>query len=56
MALKKEIFTQLGNDYVSSKLGFAVGYMKSGTKLWIRTGSNIASHDLWNFVHRGENT
>ena len=53
MALKKEIFTQLGNEYVSSKLDFAVGYMKSGTKLWIRTGSDV--HDLWNFVHRGEN-
>ena len=41
MALKKEIFTQLGNEYVSSKLDFAVVYMKSGTKLWIRTGSDI---------------
>ena len=52
MALRKEILTQLDIDYVSSKLDFAVGYMKGGTKLWIRTASDI--QDAWSFVHRGE--
>ena len=51
MALK-EIMTQLRNDLVSSKLDFAVGYVKSGTNLWIRTASDI--QDVWKFVHGGD--
>ena len=52
MTLKKEIMTQLRNDLVSSKLNFAVGYVKSGTNLWIRTASDI--QDVWKFVHGGD--
>ncbi len=53
MCLKKEILTQFGSDLVSHKLDFPVGYMKGGTKLSIRTASDV--QDVWMYVRNGDN-
>ena len=50
--LKEEILTQFGSDMVSNKLDFPVGYMKGGTKVWIRTESDV--QDVWSFVRCGD--
>ncbi len=51
--LKEEIFRQFGSDIVSGKLDFPVGYMKGGSKVWVRASSDI--EDIWTFVSKGEN-
>ena len=45
--LKEEILKQFGRELVPGDLDFPVGYTKSGTKVWIRTESDIA--DVWSF-------
>ena len=52
-SLTEELRTQFGGDIVSDKLEFPIGYVKGGTKVWIRTESYV--QDVWNFVHYGEN-
>ena len=39
--LKEEILTQFGSDLVSNKLDFPVWYIKGGTKVRIRTESDV---------------
>ena len=51
--LKEEILAQFGSDLVSDKLDFPVGYVKGGTKVWIRNESDV--QDVWNFVRCGDN-
>ena len=38
---------------MSKDLDFPVGYVKGGTKVWIRTASDI--QDVWRFVQSGSN-
>ena len=51
--LKEVILAQFGGELVSSDLDFPVGYMRSGTKVWIRSTSDI--QDVWQFVKKNEN-
>ena len=54
LKLKEVILAQFGGELVSSDLNFPVGYMRSGTKVWIRSTSDI--QDVWKFVKTNENT
>lgn len=52
MHLKKEILKQFGSELVPGDLDFPIGYTKSGTKVWIRTDSDVA--DVWSFLRNNE--
>ena len=52
MHLKKEILKQFGSELVPGDLDFPTGYTKSGTKVWIRTDSDVA--DVWSFLRNNE--
>ena len=39
--LRKEILKQFGSTTVSNKVDFSLGYIKSGSKVWIRTSSDV---------------
>ena len=50
--LKEEILKQFGSELVPDNLDFPVGYMKGGSKVWIRTASDVS--DVWGFVRSNE--
>ena len=43
---------QFGSELVPDNLDFPVGYMKGGSKVWIRTASDVS--DVWGFVRNNE--
>ena len=51
--LRREIWKQFGSDVVSSKLDFPIGYMKGGSKISIKSVSDI--QDVWGYVRSGTN-
>ena len=51
--LRREIWRQFGSEVVSPKLDFPIGYMKSGSKISIKSVSDI--QDVWGFVRSGTN-
>lgn len=50
--LREELVKQFGKTIVSQKLDFSIGYMKSGSKVWIRGVSDM--EDVWAFVRKGD--
>ena len=50
--LKEEILQQFGSDLVPDDLDFPIGYTRSGTKVWIRTASDV--QDVWRFIRNSE--
>ena len=52
LQLKEHIFKQFGDQLVSSRLDFPVGYIKAGSKVWIRTDADIK--DVWSFISKGD--
>lgn len=51
--LREEILKQFGKTIVSQKLNFSIGYIKSGSKVWIRSKSDV--DDVWAYVRKGDN-
>lgn len=51
--LQKELLYQFGNKIISSKQILSVGFMKSGSKVTIRSSADL--DDVWQHALKGEN-